>query len=336
MPADDERQVALIGAGRIGQVHARAVNAIAYTRIKYIVDVAETAADKLAGKIGAEAVKIGQVFEDNAVDAVIIASSTDTHAELLDLCARHRKPVFCEKPIDHDLQRARACVSRLQAAEVHCGLGFNRRHDPQFFRLKQQIVQGRIGDLETLIITSRDPSPPPIEYIKVSGGLFVDMMIHDFDMARYLLAEEPQTLYATGSSLVDPDIGRAGDIDTASVILTSASGRQVIITNSRRSSYGYDQRIEAFGSKGMLQAENNRETNLRFSGEAGEVRETPHDFFLERYEKAYERELIDFFNSLSAGTSPLADANDGVEALRLALAANASLKRGRVVNPADF
>lgn len=336
MQVSSKRNIALIGAGRIGQVHARAVAAIPNAQIKYVVDVFETAAQSLAESAGASVASVEQVFADKSVNVVIIASSTDTHAGLLDLCATHKIPAFCEKPIDHDLERATACVWRIEASGVHCGLGFNRRHDPQFKRLKDQVDQGRIGILESLIITSRDPSPPPIDYVAVSGGLFVDMMIHDFDMARFILGEEPETLYAQGSCLVDPAIGEAGDIDTAAVTMTTASGKQVIITNSRRTNYGYDQRIEAFGSKGMLQAANNTETNLQYTGENGVTGEAPLHFFLERYEKAYQNELIDFFDSLEEGRLPLASASDGVESLRLALAAKASFKLGQAVKVRDY
>ncbi len=336
MQVDNEKNIALIGAGRIGQVHARAAAALPNTRIKYVVDVFEAAALSLAESSGAAVASVEEVFADDSITAVIIASSTDTHAELLDLCAKQNKPVFCEKPIDHDLERATACVSRINAAGVHCGLGFNRRHDPQFKRLKEQVDLGRIGSLESLIITSRDPSPPPIEYVAVSGGLFVDMMIHDFDMARYILGEEPVTLYAAGSCLIDPAIGEAGDVDTAVVTMTTASGKQVVISNSRRANYGYDQRIEAFGSKGMLQAGNNTETNLTYTSEEGVSGETPLYFFLERYEKAYQNELADFFDSLAEGREPLAGAKDGVESLRLALAATASYKLGQAVKISDY
>lgn len=336
MQVDSKRNIALIGAGRIGQVHARAVAALPNVQIKYVVDVVDSAAQSLADITGAFVASVEEVFADENINAVIIASSTDTHAELLNLCAKHNKPVFCEKPIDHDIKRASACVKRINDANVHCGLGFNRRHDPQFKRLKDQVDQGRIGQLESLIITSRDPSPPPVEYVAVSGGLFVDMMIHDFDMARFILGEEPETLYATGSCLIDPAIGEAGDVDTATVTMTTASGKQVVISNSRRANYGYDQRIEAFGSKGMLQAGNNTETNLMYTGEQGVSGETPLHFFLERYEKAYQNELNDFFNSLAEGREPLAGAVDGVESLRLALAATASCKLGQAVKVSDY
>ena len=215
-------------------------------------------------------------------------------------------------------------------------MGFNRRFDPQFSLLQKRVQQGDIGALETLVIVSRDPAPPPAEYIRVSGGLFRDMMIHDFDMARWILDEPIESVYAVGSCLVDPEIGQAGDIDTASVTMTTSSGKIAMITNSRRAVYGYDQRLEAFGSKGMLQAMNNTDTNLVFSGDSGVTTESPQHFFLERYADAYRIELEDFINALQNGTKPLANHNDGVASLQLAEAANASLESGAAVSVAQF
>ncbi|MGB0848847.1 MAG: inositol 2-dehydrogenase, partial [Thiolinea sp.] len=266
------------------------------------------------------------------IDAYIIASSTDTHSPLLERCAAVGKPVFCEKPIDLDYARAEQCSQAVSEAGITCMLGFNRRFDPQFSEMKRRLAAGQIGRLETLIITSRDPAPPPLEYINVSGGLFRDMMIHDFDIARWMLDEEPTRIYATGSVLVDPAIGEAGDVDTASVTLSTASGAIAVITNSRRASYGYDQRIEAFGAEGMLQANNNTDTNLVFSGDKGVVADKPQYFFLERYADAYRLELTHFVESLQQGSKPLTDAADGLAALRLADAAFQSLQSGQPVD----
>ena len=324
-------KLALIGAGRIGRVHAMAVAAVANTAIKYVCDVHEPSAADLASLCGAQVANIDAIFEDKEIDAVIIASATDTHASLLVRCADTGMPVFCEKPIDLNLASAKAVAEKIQASGVLCALGFNRRFDPQFAKLRDRVANGDIGTLETLLIISRDPAPPPMDYIKVSGGLFRDMMIHDFDIARWVLDEPIHSVYATGSALVNPDIGKAGDIDTASVTLTSESGKIAIISNSRRAVYGYDQRIEAFGSNGMLQAMNNSETNLVHSNASGVSTEVPLHFFLERYEAAYRLELEDFIRALSQGGKPLADHNDGVESLRLAEAAVLSLTEGRAV-----
>lgn len=327
-----EVRFGLIGAGRIGQVHALAVQGVPGARITEVVDVFPAAAQKVADKFGATVVTLDHMFTSSNVDAFIIASSTDTHAPLLERCAAAGKPVFCEKPIDLSYARAEACSVAVQESGITCMLGFNRRFDPQFAYLKKQMDAGAIGKLETLIITSRDPSPPPAEYIKVSGGLFRDMMIHDFDMARWLLGEEPTRIYATGSVLVDPAIGAAGDVDTASVTLNTKSGAIAIITNSRRATYGYDQRIEAFGEKGMLQAGNQLENTVKFAGAEGVTGAKPQFFFLERYADAYRIELTHFVEALQKGTKPATSEQDGLAALRLADAAVESLKSGKPVD----
>ena len=324
-------KLALIGAGRIGKVHARAVAAIANTSIKYVCDVHEPSATELSTQVGAQVATIETVFSDNEIDAIIIASATDTHAPLLARCAESGMPVFCEKPIDLNLTSARQVANTIQASGILCALGFNRRFDPQFAKLRERVANGDIGSLETLLVISRDPAPPPTDYLKVSGGLFRDMMIHDFDIARWVLDEPISTVYAVGSALVDQEIGKLGDVDTASVTLTSETGKIAIISNSRRAVYGYDQRIEAFGSKGMLQAMNNTETNLVHSNANGVTSEVPLHFFLERYEDAYRLELEDFIRALKQNSKPLADHNDGVESLRLAEAAVQSLASGTAV-----
>jgi len=329
-------EFALIGAGRIGKVHSRAIDSLPDACIRYVCDIYEPAAVELASECNATVTDLDTVFADDKVDAIIIASATDTHADLLKRCAATGKPVFCEKPVDLDLASAREVAGIIDKAGILCGLGFNRRFDPQFTTLQQRVANGDIGDIETLLIISRDPSPPPIEYVKVSGGLFRDMMIHDFDIARWILNEEIETVYATGSSLIDSAIADAGDIDTAMVTLKTISGRMAVITNSRRATYGYDQRIEAFGSGGMLQAMNNTQTNLVYSGESGVTTETPLHFFLERYADAYRLELTDFVDALNKGTAPLADHHDGVASLQLAEAALASKASGSEVKLANY
>lgn len=330
------KQFALIGAGRIGKVHALAIENIRDVRIKHVCDVYQPAAESLAAQYDANVASIDEVFADDQIDAVIIASATDTHTPLIKRCAEAAKPVFCEKPLDLSLATARDAAQVVEASGILCGMGFNRRFDPQFAKLKKRVADGDIGTLESLIIISRDPAPPPADYIKVSGGLFRDMMIHDFDIARWILDEPVTTVYAAGSCLVDPSIGEANDIDTASVTLQTASGKQALITNSRRAVYGYDQRIEAFGSKGMLQAMNNSETNLVHSTDQGITVENPLHFFLERYKAAYRRELIDFVDALQNNTKPLANHHDGVASLQLAEAANASLHSGSAVSVDQF
>lgn len=324
--------ICLIGAGRIGKVHALAVEKVPGARISHVVDPYPEGAAEVANTHGAQVTSLDDAFANDEIHAFIVASSTDTHSPLMERCAAVGKPVFCEKPIDLDFAKAAKCVEAVNAAGITCMLGFNRRFDPQFSALKAQIEAGVIGQLETIVITSRDPSPPPIEYIGVSGGLFRDMMIHDFDMARWLLGEEPTRIYATGSVMVDPAIGEAGDVDTASVTLNTASGAIVVITNNRRAAYGYDQRVEAFGEKGMLQVKNNLENGLVYSGEAGVTGAKPQYFFLERYADAYRIELTRFVEALQNKTPPPTTADDGLKALALADAAVESLKSGKAID----
>ena len=319
------------GAGRIGAIHAANIARHPGARLRCVVDVDVAAAARLAERHGAAVGEAAAALADPAVDAVLIASSTDTHAGLIEAAARAGKPVLCEKPIDLDRARVEACLAVAAQAGVPLMIGFNRRFDPNFARLQAQLAAGRIGRLEILAITSRDPAPPPPAYVAVSGGLFRDMMIHDLDMARWLLGEEPVELYAAASCLVDPAIGAAGDVDSAVVTLKAASGALCQISNSRRASYGYDQRIEAHGTAGMLRADNVRESTVEFAGADGVVAEKPLHFFLERYAEAYRRELDHFIAALASGEAPLPGGQDGLRALVLADAAAESARSGRPV-----
>jgi myo-inositol 2-dehydrogenase / D-chiro-inositol 1-dehydrogenase len=319
------------GAGRIGAIHADNIARHPGAQLRTIVDVDPRAAERLAATYGATVATSEAALADPAVDAVLIASSTDTHAALIEAASRAGKDVFCEKPIDLDRARVEACLAVAEAAGIVLMLGFNRRFDPNFAKLHEQLRAGRIGRLEMLSIISRDPGPPPLAYIKVSGGLFRDMMIHDLDMARFLMGEEPVELFAASSCLVDPAIGAAGDVDTAMVTMKTASGTLCQISNSRRASYGYDQRIEAHGAKGMLRAGNLVESTVEYSGEAGIVGEKPLHFFLERYAEAYRRELDHFIAAVTGGTKPMTGGSDGLRALVLADAAVESAKSGRAV-----
>lgn len=322
----------LFGAGRIGAIHANCVNQHSDVKIRYVVDVYEPAALKLAQQCGAIVTDTKTALADPEINGVIIASSTDTHADLIEQAALAGKAIFCEKPIDLDIERVRRCLAVVAETGVLCAIGFNRRFDPQFAKVKQAIQENRVGEVEIISVTSRDPSPPPIEYIKVSGGIFRDMMIHDFDMARWLLQEEPIEVFATASCQVDPKISEAGDVDSALVTLKTASGKLCQINNSRRSVYGYDQRIEVFGSKGMVQANNNLESNLVVTGELGSLAEKPQYFFLERYAQAYRLELDNYVSCLRDEAVPMANANDGMQALLLAEAAVKSLATGQAVS----
>ncbi|MGY0219431.1 inositol 2-dehydrogenase [Endozoicomonadaceae bacterium StTr2] len=322
---------AMFGAGRIANVHGQTISEHPDVRLVYVVDPVQQAAETIAEKFAAKVSDAATVFADTSIDAVLICSSTDTHADLIEQAARAGKAIFCEKPVDLDINRARHVADVVKETGVTCFLGFNRRFDPTFNALHQDKLAGRIGNLEQLVITSRDPSPPPVEYIKVSGGLFRDMMIHDLDMARWMLGEEPVEVHATGSCLVDPEIARAGDIDSAMVILKTASGRLCHINNSRRAAYGYDQRIEVLGDKGMLQAGNHRENEVRFLGTEGDITDKPLYFFLERYMPAYRNELRSFINTITTGAQPEVTIDDGVKALELADACYQSLQSGKTV-----
>ncbi len=325
-------EIALIGAGRIGQIHARNIARHPGAHLKWITDVNRDAARTLAKELGADSAgDAGHAINDSAIDAVVICSPTDTHAELIEAAAKAGKAIFCEKPIDLSLERVDRCLETVTKAGVTMMIGFNRRFDASFVAVYEGIRSGKVGKLETLIITSRDPGPPPIGYIKQSGGLFKDMMIHDFDMARWLLGEAPTEVYAVASNMVDPEIGKAGDIDTAMVVLKTASGCIAQISNSRRAVYGYDQRIEAFGSKGMLQAGNQIGTTVTFSGEPGVIGDKPLHFFLERYAEAYRTELQHFVDCCLGKAKPQTSIEDGRKALVLAEAAGQSLKSGQPV-----
>jgi myo-inositol 2-dehydrogenase/D-chiro-inositol 1-dehydrogenase len=325
-------RICQFGAGRIGAIHAANVAAHPDAELRYVVDVNAEAAHRLADAHGARVVSTETALADEQVDAVIIASSTDTHADLMEAAAQAGKAVFCEKPIDLSLDRVVPCLQRVAECGVPLAIGFNRRFDPNFNAIRKGIDDGRIGDVELVQITSRDPAPPPVSYIRASGGLFRDMTIHDFDMARWLLGEEPVSVYATGSCLVDPAIGEAGDIDTAMVTLRTASGRIAQISNSRRAAYGYDQRVEVLGSLGMLRAENETPTRVRHYGEHGVVGDKPLYFFLERYAEAFRLQLDDFITAVRDGRAPRAGGEDGLRAQRLADAALQSLQSGQPVN----
>jgi len=319
------------GAGRIGAIHAANIARHPAARLSTVVDVDRAAAARLAERHGAAIGEAAAALADPAVDAVLIASSTDTHAGLIEAAARAGKAVFCEKPIDLDRRRVEACLAVVARAGVPLMVGFNRRFDPNFAKLHGALRAGRVGKLELLAITSRDPAPPPLAYVKVSGGLFRDMMIHDLDMARWLLGEEPVELYAAASCLVDPAIGAAGDVDSAVVTLKTASGALAQISNSRRASYGYDQRVEVLGAAGMLTAGNQLESTLEISSAAGVVAEKPQPFFLERYAEAYRRELDHFIAAVAGKTLPEISGADGLKALVLADACVESAKTGRPV-----
>jgi myo-inositol 2-dehydrogenase/D-chiro-inositol 1-dehydrogenase len=319
------------GPGRIGSIHAANIAGHPRARLKTIVDPDASAAARLAELYGVGVGSTADALGDPEIVAVVIASSTDTHADLVEAAARAGKAIFCEKPLDLDLGRATSCAAVAASCGVTLMVGFNRRFDSNFARLERLIRSGRIGRLELLTITSRDPAPPPLAYVKVSGGLFRDMMIHDFDMARFLCGEEAIEVFAAANNLVDPAIGALGDVDIAVATLRMASGAQVQISNTRRAVYGYDQRVEAHGSNGALRADNLVASTVVFSGSDGVIGEKPLDFFLERYDAAYRRELAHFVEVIESGTTPLTGGDDGIKALALADAALEASRTGCLV-----
>ncbi len=321
-------KIALIGAGRIGRIHARNAALHPALELAAVVDPVEASAQALAGEWDAAVRTLEEVIADPGIAGVVVASSTDTHLDYSVQAIAAGKAVFCEKPIDQDLGRARSAAQVLDGSRLL--LAFNRRFDPNFRALKAKLDDGGIGNIESLQITSNDPAPPPPSYVAVSGGLFKDMAIHDFDMARWLLGEEPVEVYATGSCLVDPEIGRLGDVDTARTLLKTGSGRLCVISNSRRSGYGYDQRIEAYASGGMVCADNVLESTVRLFNEDGSRGDRLQNFFLDRYAQAYQAEM-DHFADMLAGAPPAVGYADGVAALALAEAAAQSMKSGAVV-----
>jgi myo-inositol 2-dehydrogenase/D-chiro-inositol 1-dehydrogenase len=327
---------AQFGAGRIGQIHAANLSRNPEARLRYVVDVDARAAKALADKHGAEVADRTSALADPAVGAVVVASSTDTHAELAIAAARAGKAIFCEKPIDLSLDRVDQCLAEVTKAKVPFMVAFNRRFDPSFKALKACIEAGDVGTVEQVIITSRDPGLPPIAYLKSSGGQFRDMTIHDFDTARWLLGEEPVEVFAYGSCLVDPAVAEVGDVDSAMVLMRTRSGRLCHINNSRRATYGYDQRIEVLGAKGRLIAGNHAATTVELADGEAVKRDKPLHFFLERYADSYRAELDAFIEAV-AGKRPMpAAVNDARQALVLAEAALLSSREGRAVKVSEI
>ena len=326
----------LLGAGRIGKVHAKAITGDVRAKLVAVADAVAPAADAIAAQYGCQVRTIDAIEAASDIDAVVLCTPTDTHADLIERFARAGKAIFCEKPVDLSLARVRDCLKVVEATRAKLMVGFNRRFDPHFRAVRAAIDEGRIGTVEMVTITSRDPAPPPASYITVSGGIFRDMTIHDFDMARFLLGEEVATVQAAGSVLVDPAIGKLGDYDSASVILTTATGKQCLISNSRRASYGYDQRIEVHGSLGSAAAENQRPVSIEVATAAGYTRPPLHDFFMTRYTEAYAAEIAAFVAAISDGASISPSGQDGLAALALADAAILSVKEGRAVPVAEI
>lgn len=326
----------VLGAGRIGQVHARAISTVEGAVLTAIADPIPAAAQAAQSAFGGDIRTIDEIANSDDIDAVVICTPTDTHADLIEQFARAGKAVFCEKPIDLNVQRVRDCLKTVEETGATLMVGFQRRFDPDFQALRAAIDAGQIGDVEMVTLTSRDPAAPPVSYIERSGGIFRDMTIHDFDVARWMLGEEIDSVFAVGSNLVDPAIGAAGDFDSANVILTTTSGKQCTITNSRRATYGYDQRIEVHGSKGSVSVENHRESRIEIANADGYTRPPLLDFFMSRYLAAYATEIAEFVKAVQTKTAPATTGHDGLMALVLAEAALQSTKTGRAVKVAEI
>lgn len=327
-------RLGIIGAGRIGKVHAEnLVHRISGAEVVAIADLREEAAQKCAIELGIPRAygDPRPILEDKAVDAVFICTSTDTHAPLIEAAARTGKHIFCEKPIALDLPAIDRALEAVSRAGVKLQVGFNRRFDPNFARARELVAQGTVGRPHLLRVTSRDPAPPPPEYVKVSGGIFLDMTIHDLDMARFLLGEEVVEVYATGSVLVDKRIGELGDVDTAVVVLRFQNGAIGVIDNSRRAVYGYDQRVEVFGDKGMVRVDNPRLDTLVQSDDQGDHATRIFRFFMDRYTESFVREAQAFVDCVREDRVPPVTGEDGRIAVVLAHAALRSLKERRPV-----
>lgn len=326
----------LLGAGRIGKVHAKAVMGDANAKLVAVTDAMPAAAQAIADQYGCDVRSMEAILAATDIDAVIICTPTDTHADLIEAFVKAGKAVFCEKPIDLSLDRVKACLSVVRAHKGTLMVGFNRRFDPHFRAVRAEIDKGTIGAVEMVVITSRDPGAPPVEYIARSGGIFRDMTIHDFDMARFLLGEDVAEVSAMAAVLVDQAIGKAGDFDSVQVMLKTASGKQAVISNSRRATYGYDQRIEVHGSKGAVSAENQRPVSIEVASAAGYTRPPLHDFFMTRYTEAYGAEIASFIAALSSGKPAAPSGEDGLIALALAEAALKSVAEGRTVKMTEI
>ncbi len=328
MAANKPFRIALIGAGRIGKVHGMNIHQHPDTVVHYVVDPHAPSAAALAETLGATVVDPDVVFADDDVDAVVICSATPTHSDLIEKGLLSGKAVFCEKPIDLSIERVNAVLEKTRDCTAPFLLGFNRRFDPAAAAMQERVRAGDIGDVELVTVISKDPEPPPAEYVRVSGGLFRDMTIHDIDMARFMLGEEPISVVATASALVSQEIADENDVDTACLTLLCESGKMAVITNSRRASFGYDQRIEVHGSLGSLRTDNVPSTTLVLERAEGVRRETPMHFFIERYEQAYKYEWQHFVDVLKGDCPASPTGVDGQKALLIADAAYESLKTG--------
>ncbi|MCR5151336.1 MAG: inositol 2-dehydrogenase [Clostridiales bacterium] len=326
--------IGIIGAGRIGSLHAKSITYnVPSANIKGITDVNIDNAKKVAFELGIERIysDYKEILADPDVDAVLICSSTDTHADIAIEAAKAGKHIFCEKPVDLTPEKVQAVIDAVNKAGVKLQVGFNRRFDHNFSAVKGMINDGKIGDVQVIKITSRDPLPPPAEYSAVSGGMFLDMTIHDFDMAMFLAGSEVTEVYANAACLVDPAIGHAGDVDTAVISLKFASGAIGVIDNCRKAAYGYDQRVEVLGTKGAAVASNDTPTNVTFMGEDGVISDKPLYFFLERYMQSFRDEMVEFVDAVVNDKPTPTTGIDGLNSVLVALAAKKSVAEGKPI-----
>lgn len=328
--------IGLIGAGRIGTLHAKLIHAAAGCRVVSVFDEKRTAADQLAAAVDATpSGTAAELVNHPNVDAVFICSPTDTHVDMVAVAAKAGKAIFCEKPIDLKISRVVECARILERCPVPFTVGFHRRFDPHHRSLREEVQQGRIGNVEQIRIVSRDPAPPPLDYVRRSGGIFRDMMIHDLDQCRFILRQEIVRVFATGCVLIDQGIQDAGDFDTATAILWTASGATCAIQNSRRCTYGFDQRIEVFGSTGSISLENVTTTRTAISNDSGRITRPLPRHFPERYHEAYSAQLAAFVEALARGARPQTTVLDGLWSLAIADAADLSARTGSTVEIRD-
>ena len=321
--------IALFGLGRIGQMHAENLVNHPEFNLKYIFDLDKNLTKKFSKKYQCIAIENPNIaFVDKNIKSIFIATSTNTHLKFIEEAVKNRKIVFCEKPLDLDLKKINQCKKNIAKYNPKIQIGFNRRYDPAHNSLRKNLIKGKIGKLEKIIITSRDPAPPPLSYLKTSGGIFKDMMIHDFDLARYYTgSDEFESVFATGEYFSDKKFRKVKDLELATVIMRSKKGVQCIITNSRHCSFGYDQRVELFGNKGMIISDNQRDLETAIYSKNSTNNKSPFKtFFIERYSEAYKIQLNDLAKLCKKNIKPIADFEDGRRSLILAETANKSLK----------
>lgn len=330
--------IGIIGAGRIGKLHAENLIQFPQVKLKTISDIYTSSITQWAKGLGFEQITTDycEILNDSTIDAVFVCSPTTTHSQIIIDAARAGKHIFCEKPISFSVEETERVLEVVKETGVIFQVGFNRRFDHNFKKVHDTVKAGTIGEPHVLKITSRDPEPPPADYIKNSGGMFMDMSIHDFDMARFLVGCEVEEVYVQATSLIDPVFSELGDVDTAIIMLTFENGTIGVIDNSRKAVYGYDQRVEVFGAKGVVSVQNDLPNTVEISTMDGSWKENPKHFFLERYDEAYKTEVEGFLNSILIGSKVVCDGNDGLQAEYIAKAAKLSYVKGVPIKLKDI